>query len=115
MGVAVVFDMAPDVKAALLTVCDTVVFHWPETFGRMPCISYCEMHNGEYRHADDAEYLSEIHFTVDIWAKTGAEASALAAQSSDALRLIGFSRQNAHDLRDISGLRRKNMLFKTIR
>jgi len=108
-------DMAPDVKAALLTVCNDVVFHWPESFARKPCISYFEMHNGEYDHADDGEYMTEIHFTVDIWARTGAEASALASAAAKAMRAIGFSRQNAYDLRDESGLRRKNMLFKTIR
>ena len=105
--------MTRTVRDTLLTVTDNVVFHWPKTFARMPCLSYFEMHNGEYSHADDAEYMSEIHFTVDVWARTGAEAAALAGLVSDVMRAVGFSRQNAHDLHENSDLYRKNMLFKT--
>ena len=108
-------DLARGVRDALLTACDTVEYHWPEKFAKIPCISYYELHNGEYRHADDGEYMSEIHFNVDVWAKTGVAASELAARVSDAMRAIGFTRQNSHDIHDGSKLRRKNMTFKTIR
>ena len=38
-----------------------VFFYYPESFTRLPCISYYEANNSPDRSADDSEYSTEVN------------------------------------------------------
>lgn len=89
---------------------------FPSAFGELPCASFYEAFNGPSSLADDGEYLSEIVFTVDVWAETGEETSVLAAETDRAMKRAGFTREFAADVNEPqSGVKHKTMRFKLIK
>ena len=108
-------NIKPDVRAALETVCDNVVFYFPKTFKNLPCISYYEINNAPSVFADDGEYTADILYTVDVWDKGSDGVSALALLADGALAAAGFMREFAADVYNPdSSVRHKTMRFKLI-
>ena len=76
----------------------TVSYAYPQVWVKPPVISYFETDNSETERADDEEALSNIAYTVDIWARTPEETHALGAQMNRAMQGIGFTREGCNDL-----------------
>ena len=106
----------PDVSAALSAIIDAdrVSFHFPETFAKLPCISFYEANNSPFRNADDNEYLSEVNIVVDIWAKRSEETSRLMLAVDTAMRGIGFRREFSADVPGGSEVEHKTSRYRYI-
>ena len=105
-----------DVLKALETVGGVkhVFFYYPDSFARLPCVSYYEINNSPYKRADDGEYLTEINYQIDVWAKKSAEASEIALAVNDAMGLAGFIREFSRDVYQEGAAAHKTMRFKII-
>ena len=89
---------------------------FPDAFKKLPVASFYEAYNAPQSSADDDEYLSEITVVVDVWAKTSGETSALAVETNDAMKRVGFVREFASDINDPeSDIRHKTMRFRLIK
>jgi uncharacterized protein YjiS (DUF1127 family) len=88
------------VLAALETTGAPAFFYYPKNFKSLPCLSYYEASNAPAISADDREFISELIFVVDVWAKTSSEASELAAKADGALTDAGLRRDFAQDVHD---------------
>jgi hypothetical protein len=91
-----------------------VFFYYPKSFKKLPCVSYYENNNSPARAADDAEYLTEINYQVDVWAEKSAEASEIAGRVNAALTAAGFTREFSHDLYEPGAAAHKTMRYQYI-
>ena len=88
----------PDVKQ--------VSFFYPQSWAELPAVTFYEQQNQEYARVDNGhEYLTEVAYQVDIWAKTPEDCLRIAAQANDKLREIGLKRE--YD----NGIHHKTMRF----
>lgn len=89
-----------------------VSFFYPQTWGDdLPAITFYEQNNSEYARVDNGhEYLTQVAYQVDIWAKTPEDCLRLAPEINDKLRKIGLKREFMADLYD-NGLHHKTMRF----
>jgi len=105
-----------DVLKALETVegVKDVFFYYPNSFARLPCVSYYEINNSPYKRADDGEYLTEINYQIDIWCEKSAEASEIAEDVDAAMSLAGFTREFSRDVYNESAPAHKTMRYQII-
>lgn len=91
-------------------------FYYPQSFARLPCVSFYEAANVPAAGADDRAYAAEIVYAVDVWAETDAQAEGVAAHVAEKMGGLGFAREFSCDMYDPgSDVRHKAMRFKTIR
>ena len=87
-------------------------FYYPDSFSKLPCVSYYEAHNSPDMAADDEEYLSEIVYVVDVWDQTSEKVTRIALKANAAMKKIGFSREFSHDVHNPDrNVRQKTMRF----
>ncbi|MDR2903252.1 MAG: hypothetical protein LBU77_01915 [Clostridiales bacterium] len=109
-------DVKAEVKKALGAIEGAkVFFYFPQDFKKLPCISYYEAHNAPGASGDDAEYLSEIIYVVDVWGDSSAIVTNIAIETDEKMKGIGFVREFAHDVNDPdSKVRHKTMRFRLL-
>ena len=110
-------NQKPAVLAALRTVPGVahVFFYYPNSFARMPCISYYELANVPSEAAEDAEYRTESQFAVDVWGDTSEQVDGIAVAVDTALAAIGGWREFCADVYDPGTVyRHKNMRYQLI-
>lgn len=88
------------VHDALFGACDCVIFGWPKDFTGSTFIAWRETGSREYAQADAAEYLAELNYTLDIFAETPEEASALLEEADERMRGAGLRRESAAEIYD---------------
>lgn len=88
-------DLKQQVFSALDGICESLFFGYPGgyTGGRM--IFWRESANSRYAQADGAEYLAELNYTLEIFARSAEEAHALLSDADARLQGIGLRREAA--------------------
>lgn len=106
-------SLSEQIYVILKTIADAkqVSFFYPQTWSKLPAITFYEQQNSEYARVDNGhEYLAQIAYQVDVWGKTPEDCLRIAAQVNDKLREIGLKREFMADLYD-NGLHHKTMRF----
>jgi len=85
-------------SAALYGACDAVVFGYPRDFTALPLICWRESNNRRYAQADGEEHLAELEYSIDCFAPSPEEASALHAAADERMRALGLRREALADV-----------------
>lgn len=106
-------DVKNNVKKALEAIEGvTAFFYYPNTFNKLPCISYYEASNTPEANADDDEYLSEIAYVLDVWGADDKSVTNIVSRANAAMKTLGFRRVFSHDAHNPgSNARHKTMRF----
>ena len=86
------------VKGLLEATGAAVWYFYPQSWLKLPAVSWRESQNREIAQADGREHLAELEYTVDVWAKSPAEAHELAERIDAALASMRLKRNYAADL-----------------
>lgn len=92
----------------------SVNYSYPETFSKLPCITFYEANNSIINFTDDDEYLCEINYVIDIWAKSYEEIENIATKVNEKLKEIDFIREVSYDVPS-EDIKHKFMRFKIIK
>lgn len=108
-------SLAEKVKA-LLTGLDAPIFYfYPQSWEKLPAISWRESGNRELAQADGKEHLAELTYAVDIWSDSPAENMALFAQIDKRMASARFRRDFAEDLFDTNtGRHHRTIRYRAI-
>lgn len=93
-------NIKPQILNLLKETGTEVTYFFPQSFAKVPIISYYELSNRTLVKSDGVEYSSEIHIEVDVWAKSSSEVSDIAIKVDDLMLSKGFYRAMAMDLYD---------------
>lgn len=88
------------VSDALAGACGKVIYGWPRDFAGNEFIAWRESGSREYAQADAAEYLAELNYTLEIFARSPEGVSALLTEADTRMRSAGFRRESAAELYD---------------
>lgn len=86
--------------SALTGVCGAVVFGYPKDFTALPLLSWRESGNRRHAQADGKEYLAELEYTIDCFAPSPEEVSALHAAADERLLGLGLRREALTEIFD---------------
>ena len=75
-----------------------VYYIYPACWSDAPVISWRESDNRCFRRADGMEFLTELSYVVDVWAKNPADAAALAQDVDTRMTAAKFKRSFMTDL-----------------
>lgn len=106
-------SLSEQIYGILKTVSDAkqVSFFYPQSWTELPAVTFYEQQNQEYARVDNGhEYLTEVAYQIDVWAKTPEDCLKIATQVNDRLREIGLKREFSADLYD-NGIHHKTMRF----
>jgi hypothetical protein len=93
----------------------SVSYAYPQEGVSLPCVSFYEANNREFAQADGNEYLTEVEYTIDIWASTPETTGAMALVIDDSLAALRLKRTFSHDLYETdSKIHHKNMRYRAI-
>ena len=92
-------DYHPQLVAALGAILPTRYEMALDSTATVPCISYMELTNIDAPAGETLGY-SAISYQVKAWARSIAEAQAIAGQIDAALRPLGFTRTGSAELYD---------------
>lgn len=81
------------VKGALTGVCACVIYGYPTDMAGIPRVCWRESENRRYAQADGIEHLTELNYTVDIFAAAEEGADGIADLCDSALTDIGLRRE----------------------
>lgn len=90
-----------------------VWYFYPQSWLRLPAISWRESRNRELAQADGREYLTELEYTVDVWDKSPERVRSLAEDVDGALCAMRLRRDYAADLFE-SGMHHRTMRFRCV-
>ncbi len=114
-------DEMPQILAALAPVPGVAAVHegWPKTFEQLPCIAVEEAGNTPTDFRDDKAYVTELEYTVRVFAVKAEEKRAIASaiEGTDdepgPLPAMGYTRTFSWD-DDSADVRQKVMRYKKI-
>lgn len=86
------------VFSAIGGLCGDVVYGTPGDFITPERIVWRESRNRRHAQADGREYLAELNYTLDIFARTPEDAAGLFARADQSMAQAGFRRENAEEL-----------------
>lgn len=86
------------VKQLLESTGAAVWYFHPQSWARLPAVSWRESGNRELAQADGREHLAELTYAVDVWAKSPEETHALADAVDAVLTAARLRRDYAGDL-----------------
>ena len=92
-------DYHPQIVAALEEILPTRYEMALDSSAPIPCISYMELTNVDATAGETLGY-SAISYQVKAWARSLADAQAIAVQIDAALRPLGFTRTGSAELYD---------------
>ncbi len=92
-----------------------VELEFPGTNSKFPIITVTEISNIEDMSIDGIEVISDITYQIDVWdnGATREMCEELAQKASRILAANHFTRILGRGFKDVSGLHRKMMYFKT--
>ena len=86
------------VYSAIGGLCGDVVYGMPGDFITPERIVWRESLNRRYAQADGREYLAELNYTLDIFARTPEAAAELFARADENMAQAGFRRESAEEM-----------------
>jgi len=106
------YDAKPVVMQTLSAIPGvTVSDAYPSDWSRLPHISFYEGANSDHLKTGNRT-LSDISIQIDVWCR--GSTGGLAAQVDEQMNSIGFRRQFAADVPDLSGVKHKTMRYRGI-
>lgn len=84
-----------EVQTALSAVCEGLVYGYPRYFESLPLIAWRESLNRRHSQAEAKEYLSELNYTLEIFASGSESANDLLVLADDAMLGMGMRREHA--------------------
>ena len=88
-----------------------VTFQRPKQFNPFPVISYYELAVKPGMCFDNAEQAQDSNMQIDVWGKSGAECSRIAAKVYTAMNANDWFRKFARDMPPEDGVHHKTMRF----
>ena len=93
----------------------SIAYFHPQGPSSIPCMSFFESLNREYAQADGDEYITEVEYTVDIWASTPETTASMALVIDTALAALRLKRTFSHDLYEAdTRTHHKNMRYRAL-
>lgn len=93
----------------------TVSYAYPQEPVSFPCVSFYEALNREYGQAGGNEYITEVEYTIDIWATTPEATATMALAIDTALAALRLKRTFSHDLYEAdTRTHHKNMRYRAL-
>lgn len=90
-----------------------VWYFYPQSWLKLPAVSWRESQNREIAQADGREHLAELEYTVDVWAKTPAQVQSLAEQIDAAMTSVRLKRSFAQDLYE-AGMHHRAVRYRCV-
>ena len=108
-------SLAKEVAAALQSVGAAVWYFHPQSWIRLPAVSWRESRNRELEQADGREHLAELGYSVDVWSKSPEENAGLAAQIDARMAAMRLRREAAEDLFETdTGLHHRSLRYRCV-
>ena len=76
----------------------SVVYIRPDSFTRLPAVSYYALTEQGGFYCDNEEWIQDCTIQLDIWAKSHEECGALACRVNDKMEKNGYHRQMSMDV-----------------
>ncbi|MDO5398220.1 MAG: hypothetical protein Q4G33_09845 [bacterium] len=89
-----------------------VTFYHPETFNKLPIISYYELTTTTGFCADNAEQGQDSNVCIDIWGNSGAECSRIAILVDKEMQAESWYRSFSRDMTPEDGVYHKTMRYR---
>lgn len=89
----------------------TVTFYHPETFNKLPVISYYEIGTSGGASWDNAEQAQKSNIAIDIWTGSAAKCADLAIEVDKLMQAEGWRREFSCDLPPEDKIYHKSMRF----
>lgn len=89
----------------------TITYYHPDSFNKMPVVSYYELTTKTGMCYDNAEQAQKSFVVVDIWGKSGAECARIAIETDKLMQKNGWYREFSADLPPEDNIYHKNMRF----
>lgn len=86
------------VRSLLQSTGAAVWYFHPQSWARLPAVSWRESANRELAQADGREHLAELEYAVDVWSASPAVNAELAAKIDAALTAVRLRRIYSEDL-----------------
>ena len=93
-------SLSDAVRTALERTGARTAYFYPKDFSVLPLVAWRESGNRQFAQADGAECLTEVEYSVDVWATGPAQCAALAEAVQAALDALGLRREFCADLFD---------------
>lgn len=93
------------VHAALDGLCGDVIYGTPADFSARERVVWRESLNRRHAQADGREYLAELNYTLDFFARSAEAAATLFAAADERMTGAGFRRESAAEIYDGEGAR----------
>ena len=107
--------LAETVRGLLESTGAAVWYFYPQSWVRLPAVSWRECVNREIAQADGREHLAELAYQVDVWSKSPADNAALAAKIDVLMTASRLRRDFSEDLFDASaGLHHRSLRYRCV-
>jgi hypothetical protein len=108
-------SLQPEVYTALLGTGYTVLYVYPQGTANVPCVTLRESNNREYGQVGGNEFVTEVEYTIDIWATTPEATATMALTVDTALAALRLKRTFSQDLYEQdTRVHRKNMRYRAL-
>ena len=106
-------SLQAEVYAALSNTGYPVSYFYPQDGFVLPQITFYESDNREFGQADGNEYITEVEYTVDLWALSPEITSAMALLVDTAMSVLRLKRTFSYDLYEQdTRVHHKNMRYR---
>ena len=108
-------NLQSEVYTALNSTGYSVSYAFPQEPVSLPCVSFYESLNREYAQADGNEYLTEVEYTIDIWAMTPEATATMGAAVDVKMATLRLKRTFSYDLYEAdTRVHHKNMRYRAL-
>lgn len=105
-------DVNIEAENALKKIDCIIQYQYPQSFFKLPVITYYTLEEGMGMTADNEEIIQDASVQVDIWSSKPAECGSLAVKVNDAMNSEGWNREFSMDQRRQQD---ENVYHKTMR
>lgn len=107
--------IASDVRALLESACANVWYFYPQSWAKLPAVSWRESENRELAQADGGEHLAQLEYTVDVWSRSPAENARLAGLIDARMASMRLRRTYGEDLFDqAAGMHQRHLKYRCV-
>lgn len=94
-----IHNEAPAIKERLSRIdgVASVTRGWPRSFAHLPCLAIAKAADTPVDFADDREYLTELEYTVRIFAQRIEEMDRLEGDVDEAMQELGYTRTACYE------------------
>lgn len=104
-----------EIYTALQATGERVSYAYPQEGATLPCISFYEAANREFRQVEGREAVTEVEYVVDIWGTTPEGNMAIALSADTQLATLRMKRTFSHDLYETdTRIHHKSMRYRAL-